>query len=1050
MGRLTKKIATLFTIAGIYFCFPATLYADSIELFLESDKYAIERIGEYHRIRMEDFVPSGSPGNPMLPYRVYNLAVPVNVNLSSLKLSIESIDAQELEGEYYIEPAPPAATWTPEHGEFIDWGRGKKIVNSRNMNVYGIDKPVLKRQVYLLPYSQMRKWKYARLAFSPFNWNPVTGKLTLTKRIQIKITYQTRKPTAQELILLRDTRFDHRAEKILHNILPARKWYKPDASGVPGGASSGEEEQEPILETISEDLEPDTSSSTADYVIITTSSIQSNSTKLDDFVTHKQNMGFMVEVVTESSYGSGSSCDQRANNIRSWLASNYASKGMEYVLLIGKPDPASFEPDTSIPMKMCYPRNSQTTYKESPSDFFYADLTGNWDIDGDNYYGEHDEDFAPGGVDRAVEVFVGRIPFYGNYVDTDSILQKIIDYESDAGDIGWRGNSLFAAGFQDDGLECDGAELMEDMWNDYIGSLTGYTRYTLYQQGTRFSGCDSIHNSDNELRGNEWGTDVNHLKYHWANTDDYGIVVWWGHGSQISTGVGPNNHPDGTLFYYTDSFGLDNNHPSIHIPISCNNGYPENADNLSYSLLKNGAICSFGPSRVTWYAVTTYYPQLGLACGDNASYAYHPLEQLLVNGMTIGEALFFCKGDFNMGWEGSSFMNATGFNLYGDPSLNNPGRGPIGTPAIEPFVGPDTDGDYTASWSAAAGANKYELQEAAYESYNLDDGAETGLGNWTYTGRWEQSNAWHHTGSYSFRCSTNNGSGGYAMTLNQGFKVTGPTGISFYYKVNYFYGVEYVKFQISNNKGVSWNDLWSFYCSTDTCNQDWTQVTADLSSYVGQDVMVRFYYGKDGSFYDGDSYPSVGVFIDDFSLTGSDILNWTTLSDNITLTDYDINGKLDGMYYYRVRSLDASSNPGWWSNTESVEVATVISVTVSPDTWNIGTIGEGSAQTGGPFTITNEGSLAEDFAIKGENGTGGWEIYDSAGPNRFMVEIDNDEDPEYDSTLITTDQTIFTNVGTGESRNFNAKYHAPSEDTKGGGLDQDFTITITASRYIIP
>ena len=39
-------------------------------------------------------------------------------------------------------------------------------------------------------------------------------------------------------------------------------------------------------------------------------------------------------------------------------------------------------------MKMCWPNRHYYIYRESPTDYFYADLTGNWDLDGDGFYGE--------------------------------------------------------------------------------------------------------------------------------------------------------------------------------------------------------------------------------------------------------------------------------------------------------------------------------------------------------------------------------------------------------------------------------------------------------------------------------------------------------------------------------------------------------------------------------------------------------------------------------------------------------------------------------------
>ncbi len=406
------------------------------------------------------------------------------------------------------------------------------------------------------------------------------------------------------------------------------------------------------------------------YIIITTNEIEGNSTKLADFVTHKSNLGFSVEVITEAEYTSGVTCDERANNIRAWLVINYPSdkKNIEYVLLIGNPHPTTFDSNTSIPMKMCWPRNAQTSYKESPTDFFFADLTGNWNIDGDDYYGEFGsasapqgwQDFAAGGVDRAPEVYVGRIPYYGTIADLDSILQKIIDYPKANGN--WYKSALLPMSFSD--VSTDGAYLGEDIIN-YILTPNSHSKYTLYQQGNGPCGNDSVYPSDQELRG---GTVV---RDHWA-AHDYGFVAWWAHGGQTSAGVGYTDCDDGTLLQSNDCSFLDDDHPAFVLQISCTNGYPENSSNLGYSLLKQGAIATISASRVSWYAIGSWDITIGPGYGDNASYAYYMMKKMIAEGNTVGEANFWCRENFDLGWSGTSFMNCTDFNIYGDPATSLP------------------------------------------------------------------------------------------------------------------------------------------------------------------------------------------------------------------------------------------------------------------------------------------------------------------------------------------------------------------------------------------
>ncbi len=87
---------------------------------------------------------------------------------------------------------------------------------------------------------------------------------------------------------------------------------------------------------------------------------------------------------------------------------------------------------------------------------------------------------------------------------------------------------------------------------------------------------------------------------HWKN-HDYGIVTWWAHGAPDRTDIGYDKHWVGPLISASDASLLDDSHPAIVFSISCNNGWPENANNLGYSLLKNGAVAVFSSSRMSGY-----------------------------------------------------------------------------------------------------------------------------------------------------------------------------------------------------------------------------------------------------------------------------------------------------------------------------------------------------------------------------------------------------------------------------------------------------------------
>ena len=672
------------------------LYAGEYNITKDEDGFDI--------IQMEGFTEANSPGDPILPHRVYNVLVPPEANGSDLSMNIVSADIQVLNGTYEIRPGWPLIPAQDEYvGENLtaeSWGEGKNIVNGKNLNVYEKDANYPENFVELLPYSEMRKWKFARIDFTPLQYNPITKKLTLIKSASVDISYEI-PPIGLERSLAADTVMDDIAPQMFFNYDEGKAWYEVEAIAAFPQA-------------------------TFDYVIITTNAIVSNSTKLNDFIAHKQGLGYSVKVVTESDFSglTGQAPNHRAEKIRKWLKDNYASTGIKYVLLIGDPHPYE-NGEGDVPMKMCWPRRTESTYKEAPTDYFYADLTGNWDIDGDQYYGEWSDFTASGGVDLTHEVYVGRIPVYdANYTALDSILQKIISYET-SGDTSWRKNILMPMGFQypiggPSNGPYDGAVLGEQMRIDYLDD-NSLDYWRMYQQGSGACGLNSIYTSEQELRG---GTVV---RDRWS-VDDYGIVCWWGHGNPTQAVVGygsysyqPSPCNDGLLFDSPSSSSLDDSHPSFTYQCSCLNSYPEDSNNLAYAILKNGGISTLSATRVSWFNTQPYGSFDGSQTNSGIGYEY---VKRLVQDLPGGDALYQTKESMSPSVN-SLLMNWYDFNLYGDPSvsLKNPAlQGPV---VHYPFDGNADDasgnGNHGTVYGAALTEDRFGNPNSAYQFDGVDD-----------------------------------------------------------------------------------------------------------------------------------------------------------------------------------------------------------------------------------------------------------------------------------------------------------------------------------------
>jgi hypothetical protein len=385
---------------------------------------------EEGKVFIENFSDCVIPGNPQLPQRCYNFIVHPDINWDTLNVSLLDDKSEILLETYSISPVPPASIKLIENGKLIEklyYGDGREIVEGKDSTIYGADTFYPENPVQLIPYSQMRKWKIARVLLQPVQYNPLTGEVRVIRSGAIIISYSTTDNaacSAESESVFSDSIADERVFKIAVNFTEMKKLYSP-VSG----------------KTAKEELSPKSLPTTYDYIIITTNYIRSNSAKLTEYVTHKQAQYYSVLVKTveeiEAEYTRAlkptlfETTDQRADRIKAFLKDKYIPYGIKWVLLIGSPNPSTGD----VPMKFCEPDQY-----DAPTDAFYTDLTGRWDLDNDTIFGEHPDDAGAGGVDFAgPELYVCRIPNYSTDLTAlNSIFQKIITYENDMANESWR------------------------------------------------------------------------------------------------------------------------------------------------------------------------------------------------------------------------------------------------------------------------------------------------------------------------------------------------------------------------------------------------------------------------------------------------------------------------------------------------------------------------------------------------------------------------------------------------------------------------------------
>ncbi len=592
----------------------------------------------------EDLQFPGRTGQPNLPYRVLKILLPPEADLETVSVSLDNVVETFVGGLWDVEPVPPMATWDGEKIVEI-WPEDRIFEEGKDVAVYVSDTLFPVSRTLEARTGELRELKVVDVPVALFRYNPVTRRLVRFENAEVVVGYESL-PGRSVTGVSTGVTVPERLRKVLVNYDEVAPAYEgpSGAKSDPGG--------DPL----------------PSYVIVTTGAILEASDSVDDFVRCKEAEGFDVEVVTEDEWGGGTG-DGAAENIRSWLAGNYLALDAEYVLLVGNPDPESGD----VPMKMLWPRNNATfsvNYAESPSDLYYADLTGNWDLDGDGFYGEWGSvtddapgDFGHGGIDTNWDVVVGRIPVYDSVDDLDAILSKTIRYETaNSATTGWRRNALLPMKPSDPSTP--GYQLGEEIKDDVLVPL-GYDGYS------------RIYDENYDLEPAPDFTPCNADNVTTAWTDEaFGLVAWWTHGSQ---------HVAADIMDPEHLTVLDDERPSVVFQCSCLNARPETADNLSYSLLKNGAVVTIGATRVSWYwRGQIEYAGTSTNSGMTSGFAGN----LLLHAMDAGTALASLKQEA-YATSDCHWMNFTDFNIYGDPSLNlEPGGASTGSVSVS-IEGPE-------------------------------------------------------------------------------------------------------------------------------------------------------------------------------------------------------------------------------------------------------------------------------------------------------------------------------------------------------------------------
>lgn len=609
---LRPKIILILNIVIVFLVQNALSSVRSVVLNADTYSFSENSAGEI-RIDIKGFGRITEPGCPQLPLKVFGIQLPERSRV--LDVQIIPDEKSVVSGLYNISYALPM--FASEEKSLMEGSTSDFAERKQNFLQSGSFYP--ENNGVFLGVDYYFDYPIVKVRYTPFSYHP-EGRLLFVGQIQVDIYYEEDNPSGP---------------------------IDMDGKNSMNGACENHH-----ISNINTGL-----------LIISSRELTEAS---EPFVRWKKWLGYQVLRLfiedIETIYPGKDATEQLRNCLIEITKNNNTYR---YVLLIGHLD--------RIPMKKLYPDpNNHNSNGEVPSDYYLAELTGNWDSDGDGYFGEFNED----AVDWSPELNIGRIPWNDPEVVSD-ILDRIIQYEKDKGD--WKNRALLLGAISNYVNEnnlsmyqtkTDGAELMEALKINIFEEVSTTSLYEKEGVASSSFACDQPLNHET-------------LFSNWSS-GSYGCIAWWSHSNyrrltrkwwDIDDG---DNIPESTELQKEDLISVYEYPVASRSPIvfanSCDAGWPEKVS-LGREMIRSSVSGIISSSRLSYYVMGWDE----ISDGGNASLAYYFWQEFVSQTRTAGEAAYHSKYEylfrFHQSWQ--QYHNIYTFNYYGDPTLSLKNQYPI-------------------------------------------------------------------------------------------------------------------------------------------------------------------------------------------------------------------------------------------------------------------------------------------------------------------------------------------------------------------------------------
>ena len=372
-------------------------YTVSFDSGIEISEVILKDSVTYTKIKIPGTSQTDTAGYPLLPVKYVKLLVPAGAYDFELQENAANVTEYKLENK--IAPVqPPVPTGFYDTPAFVK--PDKKVYNS--------DKPYPATLAETVESGYFRGAHILTVAVYPCKYYPQSNKLYFYGTIDFTLTYKVKQSNKNSVAAK-----DKETRKILKTLID-----NPDE--IDKFLLANKKVETKITnKSATKGIQVD-----CDYVIVTNEEL---APAFNEFMAWKRRKGVKIQLVTVEEINQSymgdeiSGIDDEAGKLRQFLADAYNNgNGIKYALLAGD--------YTIVPIRYAYTEGNTTNENYIiPTDLYFADFDGDWEVDNDGCYGEPSDN-----VDFYPEIYVGRL-LVTSKEEVRNWTRKVLLYERNPG-----------------------------------------------------------------------------------------------------------------------------------------------------------------------------------------------------------------------------------------------------------------------------------------------------------------------------------------------------------------------------------------------------------------------------------------------------------------------------------------------------------------------------------------------------------------------------------------------------------------------------------------